>query len=109
MIVIPTDATAASYSEVVTLGGSDFNLTFNWNEREGFWYMDIADAASEPILSGLKIVADWDLTSRFTDSRLPDGRIITIDQTGGGADPGRDDLGGRVLLIFVETSELIPQ
>lgn len=108
MIIIPTETDSPSYTQVITIGDAAYNVGFNWNEREGFWYMDIADANNAPIVVGIKLVANWNLTQQYKDSRLPDGFILCVDQSGSGRDPGRNDLGSRCVVTFIATNELTP-
>jgi hypothetical protein len=84
----------------VTLGEQDFTLTLEWIQRESFWYLSLADANEVPILTGRKVVANFPLLARVTDARAPAGELIAVDVSGANADPGRTDLGTRVLLTF---------
>lgn len=106
MVVIPTRSDSPSFVETVSIGDTTYRLAFSWNEREGFWYMDISTDDDDPILLGLKLVANWELMRRFADERLPDGQILVLDQSGRDEDPGRNDLGDRVILVFATNDEI---
>lgn len=89
----------------VLLDGREFVVELRWNERAGAWFMAVSDAEGL-ILAGRRVVVDFPLLSRFASPRLPDGELFAIDTSGAGLDPGRDDLGSRVDLVYVEASEL---
>lgn len=105
MIQIPTDFNSPSFRQTIQLGASVYSLTFTWNGREEFWYMDIAMNINDPIVSGIKLVVDWSLINRFADARLPTGHIVALDLSGQGLDAARNDLGSRVALIFMTDEE----
>ncbi len=112
MWVIPIDnaATNGAWSQTVDLANEEFKLDFQWNSREGFWYFNLSDASESLIKAGIKIVTNFTLTSRITDIRKPAGNLIAIDtrETDGipAQDPGLEDLGVNVELIFVEDGTL---
>lgn len=78
--IIPT-ATDAFYSEVVNLDGTNYKLTFTYNQRENCYYLSMATPEGEDILNGIKLVANVDLLSRWADPRLPPGTIMCCSNT----------------------------
>jgi hypothetical protein len=84
-----------------SLDGAVYLMTFRWNERESKWYMTLADDTGDPIFAGVKVVADRVISFRTADARMPPGDITTIDTSGAGLDPGLDDLGNRVKLVYI--------
>lgn len=105
MITIPV-STEPLFSQVTTLSGQDFILTFAWNPREGAWYLDIADQDGVAIVLSRKVVVDFPLVTRCTDPRRPAGVLMAIDTTNMGRDPQLDDFGTRVHLIYSEPADL---
>ncbi len=101
MKVIPL-STDSVFSQVTSLGGQDFIMTFEWNARESAWYLDVADQDDIPIFTAVKVVVNWPLAARCVDPRRPRGVLIAIDSTGAGLDPLQDDLGKRVELFFID-------
>jgi len=100
-VVVPVSLGTPSYTERVTLDGSEYTFRFDWNGREGRWYFDIGDVDENWIVTGLKIVCNWPLTRRQVDPRMPPGDLIAIDFSNlGGEPPGLPDLGRRVLLYY---------
>lgn len=116
MISIPTgDGTTPFFSVQQVLDGTVYTLEFRWNERckvppssiyspvpaPGAWFMGIYDEEGiTPILTGIRLVADWKLGKASADSRMPPGALIATDTSGAGVDPGFADLGSRVELRY---------
>lgn len=90
----------------VTLDGVDYLLRLRWNPRGG-WYLGLSDAATEePIFSPVKMRVQWDFLLNITDERCPPGMLIAYDQSNALVPPGYNDLGGRVILVYVPVAEL---
>ncbi len=105
--VIPINPGVPHQSMQVDLDGVKFNLTLHWNEREGAWYFDLLDASNVPLLMGTKLVINVPLLRRMSTETKPPGEIVALDPSGNeGADPGLDDLGERVLLVYEEAATL---
>lgn len=93
-----------------TLDGVTYTLEFRWNVRLAAWFMNVLDVEGViPYLVGVRLVADWPLAQAQVD-RQPPGFFLAVDtaapETGGGTDPGFDDLGNRVQLCYVPESEV---
>lgn len=83
-----------------------YTFEFRWSVREERWYLDILTEERDPIYMGIAIVINWRLASRCAaDERLP-GALYALDTSGAQLDPGLEDLGERVKLIYFESSEL---
>ena len=100
---IPTTADDVLYSQVTELDGADYVFTFALNLRDGRWYFDIADQDELVIAAGIPLVVNWDLLRRVQDARRPPGKLVCIDPTGAGRDPGPDT---APTLLYVEGAEL---
>lgn len=122
-LVVPTTVAFPEYTQRTVLEGREYVLRFIYNEREGAWYLDISDSDENPLMLGMKLVADWNLLRRATDARLPTGELYAVDLAGSdqsedvagrrailqiARDPGRNDLGddGRVELVYVDAAEV---
>lgn len=108
MVEIPCSPGGEAYFvQRTALGGRDFVLSFRWNQREGRWVVDLADADGAPIAVGLCLVVGPDLLGLVVDERKPAGELVVLDTSGAlDADPGFDDLGGRFTLALFDPSEL---
>lgn len=86
--------------------GVTYVFRWVWNEREATWYVSIADAENDPIVSGVRVVLGENLIAGVADSRLPDGQILVADPSGNTDEPDRDTLGKNVLIVYVTTAEV---
>lgn len=115
--IVPTSTTLSDYDQVTTLDGRDYLLRCLFNEREGLWYLSMADVDGTLIVAGIKIVVEWDLLRRLVGPARPPGILIARDTTSpavdfeagekiGALDPGLEDLGGRVTLVYISADEV---
>jgi hypothetical protein len=102
-----TDGTQA-YSFHVDLEGITYGFDFSWNWMRSFWSVVIRDATGEALLSQTLRTGNA-LLARFQarEGRLPPGEIIVFDTSGQDKDPGLQDLGTRVQLIYLTAEEVI--
>lgn len=100
--VIPIDPTDAHQAIEVELDGKTFVLELLWNTRGEFWTLTLLDAAGATLVSGVRLVAEWELLHQFNDDRLPAGYLLVVDMSDLKIDPTRDDLGKRVLLVYAD-------
>jgi hypothetical protein len=103
---IPLRSDLEHYSLDVSLDGATYSLSFRWNRRDLSWWMGIADSAGNEILAPRKMVVDWPLLSRLRKSTFPPGDFIVLDTANLGIDPGRDELGKRIQLVYADAEEL---
>lgn len=101
ILALQLTSDAERFTQTVSLDGSAYQLTFAWNNRAQSWNLDVAAGDGEPIASGLRVSVGWPLLRRCVHARRPPGELMAIDATGGG-DPGRDDLGVRVTVHYIE-------
>jgi hypothetical protein len=106
VLEIPTTPGDPAYTQRTTLDGVEYFFEFRWNERDGAWYMHIADVDEQHIRSGIRIVLRWPLLRRVTDPRRPPGSIMAIDTSGQDLAPGLNDLGARVKLLYLDAAEI---
>jgi hypothetical protein len=99
---INTDPDLPFYTQRTVLDGITYILSFEWNEREERWYLSLADSAGVTIVSGIKVVANYPLNYLLTDPRAPGGILYALDISGTGQDPGLNDLGRRVTLMYID-------
>lgn len=104
--VIPTSTRQdrPHYTQRTTLDGTTYVLALNWNGREKRWMLSIRAADGTPIAEGLKVVIGWPLNRHVRGG--PPGMLWAVDTTGAGTDPGLQDLGSRVRLIYTDAAGL---
>ena len=86
----------------VELGGNPYILRVLWNERYGYFSLSINTADEAPILTNIKMVKNYDLTSRFKDLRLPYGGLYFIQEKGNSDRCGYDEIGINYNLYYYE-------
>jgi hypothetical protein len=86
----------------VTLEGVSYELQLLYNLRSDSWSLNVFNASGDLLAGSIKAVVNFPLLKYFTDLELPTGDLYFWDQSGSNTDPGRNDLGTRVLLVYKE-------
>lgn len=107
VLSIPIDSSSPSFSIEVTLEGQSYLLDFHWNERAEGWFFSISDLIGVSLLAGMRLVVGFPMTARYKSELLPPGVFVALDTSGADLDPGISDLGSRVVLQYVESSDLV--
>ncbi len=105
VLTIPTTPGVPFYTQKTRLDGVDYILGFRYSQREDRWYLNISDSEEIPILTGLKLVANWPLLQAYHyDPRVPPGEIMAISLENDDTPPGLNELGEklRVQLTYFE-------
>ena len=105
MQIIPFKEPAA-WEAQITLTDVIFNLRFKWNALNAYWVMSIYSRNDEPILLGVKVVVNWNLTGQFVTVGMPDGDIVCQNVLGGFQKIMRFDMGEIDELFYYEAGEL---
>lgn len=103
---LPLVADSPDFTVFTELEGVAYGFRYRWSDREGSWFLDLLDAAGAVVLAGRKLVADLPLLFRFVDPRLPPGDLFVVDTTGSGQPPSYGDLGRRILVQYLESTDL---
>ncbi len=108
--IVPTDDTGQSfYSQLTTLEGTAYQLSFAYSQREDCWYLSVATSEGDDIYNGVKLICNWPLLKNCADPRMPPGEMWVFSATADVDPPGRLDLapGSRCVLNYF-TSDLLP-
>lgn len=98
----------SEWTQVTALDGRSYQITFRWSQRDGHWYLDLADATGSPIRSGMLLGAGARLLTGCLDTRRPPGELVVVDTAGTlDVDPGFADLGERFLVAYADAAELV--
>lgn len=90
----------------ITLTNVIFILTFKWNAQNAYWVMNIYDENTNPLVLGIKVVTNYDLTSQFSTLGLPTGDIVCQNILGQWDDIQRFDMGATTELLYYEPNEI---
>ena len=105
-IEIPFLPDANAFEQRMRLDGEDYTLTFRWNPRAERWFMDLGDPDGSPIVNGLALVIGSITRHLRARVGMPPGLFICLDTSDSGVDPGFDELGSRVKLVYLEEADL---
>lgn len=84
----------AYQEKVVTLNGNSLTFTIGYNTRDSRWYFDIVDRNGNDIISGVKILAPQNLTSKYLNvNNIIGGNIYCVNTKVDGRDIARDTFG----------------
>lgn len=102
-LIIPTFPSLPSYRQRTVLDGVEYVLDFRFAEREARWYLDLRKSTGELLSGSIKLVSNFELlASRRTNADIPPGELVVLDLRPTPADPGFDELGDVVALIYRE-------
>jgi hypothetical protein len=105
-VTIPLRSDLPFFEFEVELDEVTYGLSFKWNAAAEAWFLALKSSEDEVILAGTKVTVDWPVGSRNADPRIPPGVLVFLDTAGRQQDPGRTDLGDRVLLLYFSEAEL---
>jgi hypothetical protein len=92
------------FTENVILEGIQYNFYFYWNTTAGFWSLDVSNSDLQAIITGLKLVLNYDLFSQCPGRGLPPGKLYIFDVTGSVSDIAQNDfITGRLQIVYVES------
>lgn len=101
--ILPTVAGlyAFRYAVDLELDGTRRNLEFKFNPSDRFWYLDLRDAANQPLVLGMRLSLGRNKWSRYKyRDGVPRGSLDVVDVTGEGLEADAGDLGVRVLVQY---------
>lgn len=101
-LVLPLQGDADKFTVRTDLLGEEFRFDFLWNERDEHWYFSLFTSTDEPILQGQRVTIGNFVLKNVLFVNRPKGFLIAIDKEGTETDPGRNDLGNRVELVFTD-------
>lgn len=96
----------ASHTFQTVLDNTLYQFRQRWNSREGSWRLDINSSEGDPILQGLKLLPNQNLTLQYEDSRLPSGDIVLISTDAEILKPTFDNIDSSVKLIYLSREEI---
>lgn len=101
---IPLQSNSADQTLDVTIAEIPYTMRVLWNERFGYWSLSIAYRDGEAILTNIKMVNNWPLTSRYSRLDLP-GDFYFVHKAGKTYRPTYDDVGGEYGLYYYDPED----
>lgn len=112
-LIVPIDSTDPEWRQTTSLDETTYVLRGSWSDRAECWYLSVyfQTAGDElvPIVQGAKLSVGYPTLLGVVGDNRPRGELIPVDvsdRIGLGVDPGRYDLGTRVLLFYSTAEEL---
>lgn len=106
MQIIPFKEPAA-FQQQITLSSVIFLIYFRWNALNAYWVMNIYDRNDDPILLGVKVVNNFNLTNQFSAiAGMPQGDILCQNILGFWDTIQRFDMGQTTEIIYYVNGEL---
>ncbi len=97
----------SQWQEQIELDSQTFILSFSWNAMNEYWVMDILTRDLVPLILGIKVVANYDLTAQYVVNNKPSGDIVCENIIGGQGKIQRYDMGEVTELIYYSLGEFI--
>ncbi|MCK5609855.1 hypothetical protein KAR91_48735 [Candidatus Pacearchaeota archaeon] len=105
MVTIPF-AEFPAFTEEIILDNIPYRFTFTWNGRGEFWVFSIADRDEVKLISGIKVLIDFELLRKYPGRGTPPGELYAIDPSGQLETIGRNDFQDQASLVYVEEDEV---
>lgn len=106
IVEIPLVSTYPVFEQVQQLDGVSYTLKFNFNARDGRWYLSVYDVDAEPIVLSIGLVPDMPLLAGYVMEGVPPGELLLLDSGEPKRDPTRSDLGARARLFYADAAEV---
>jgi hypothetical protein len=107
-LAIPTSTDEPFYSQITTLTGVAYILTFEYRARLRRWAMTLGRGDGTPIISGIAVVTGTDLFRgyRYLDE-VPPGELVVVPYGSDDATPDQEELviGGRCELTYIDPED----
>jgi hypothetical protein len=102
---IPLPKGVPSFSQRVMLEQLEYIFDVHWNERAERWYLQLYDSTGE-LITTRKVIANWPLLNGLVHESRPPGELIALDTQQLTTPIGLYDLGDRVVLDYLEASDV---
>lgn len=99
---IPVEPDDMPYTQEVELGETDYLFTFQWNETDRIFTVDIADTEGNPIWLGEVLVLNQPLWRNINNPNLPIETIIPMDESGTETEIDPGNLGDTIQLVIAD-------
>lgn len=104
--VLTLDSEHENYEASFQLDGETFGLRARYNNRVDSWFLTLIDADGSIIVGSRRVTVGNLLFPWLVGRNRPAGQLLAIDTEDEDGDPGRHDLGSRVLVMYADADEL---
>lgn len=93
------------YTQEIDLVDGTFSFTFQWNNIDECFTVDVADAEGNAIRQGEVVILNQPLWRNINDDGLPTETIIPMDESGNETSIDRGNFGDTVQLCIDDIGE----
>ncbi len=108
--ILVLDSDHEYYENEFTLDDESFRIQARYNARIDSWMLSLFDGDGNAIAVGRRVTVGNFLFPWLTGRNRPGGQLMAIDSEDrsdtGGTDPGRYDLGERVVILYLDAAEM---
>ena len=105
IVRIPMPQGVPAFSQRVMLERVAYVFDFHWNDRAARWFFELRDSTLE-LITSRPVLPNWPLLSTLVHSKRPPGELIALDTQALGTPIGLNDWGERVVLDYLEASDV---
>ena len=109
MIEIPF-VTYPAVSEDISMDNVVYRVQCVWNTRKAFWSLSLFDTDDNPVLTGIKLVINYELIAMYRHLDIPQGELYVLDLNENVVDNIKySDFSGerKLKLIYMEPADLV--
>jgi len=96
----------ASFEQEVQLDGVPYQILIDYNVLFGYWTISFKDRNLNEIVSGIKLVLNYNLFDQYPGRGLPPGELFVIDTTGNIDKIDRENVIEKLALIYIPEDEV---
>ncbi len=104
--VLTLDSEHEYYESEFTLDGEPYRLLTRYNKRIDSWFASLYDGQGNPLALGRRITVGNFLFPWLVGRDRPAGQLLAIDTEDRDSDPGHDDLGNRVVIVYIDAESM---
>lgn len=108
-LLIPFRPSIGRYRFITVIGGDQYIFRVRWNTRDAAWYFNLLEYDETPILEGVKVVLGTYLGRRSNHPLLLNGVFVARSNATVHKDPGLDDLGASVNVLYFTRAEMVTE
>jgi len=93
------------YHFITTFSGVKYTVHIRYNTRMNRYMMDLNDASDNPILSGIPVLIQRNLTGQYSTLSIPAGTFVATDDTGNENQPTQFSFGLNHTLYYIDPTQ----
>lgn len=93
LFTVPLGNALPWYTFRITFSSAIYTMEVRYNTRMNRWVVNINDPSNNPILEGIVLLIERNLTGQYPTLALPPGIFFVSDDTGQGTEPTQFSFG----------------